>query len=171
VSLDSTKTNLSTTTLAIATYTNTTIFLRLGMDFIQRNATVLYSADGRNWTQLGSKFNIAYDWLTGTFQGEQFAMFFYNPQPGSGYLDVDWYRFVPPPFINAIVQNPDSSMTLYFVNGPGYTNIVQTSSDLGAWQNVSTNIGDSNGFWQFTDPYTNSVPVHFYRSYFEKAGN
>ncbi|HEV2436170.1 MAG TPA: glycoside hydrolase 43 family protein, partial [Verrucomicrobiae bacterium] len=165
VSLDSTKTNLSTTTVTTAPYTNTAIFLRLGMDFIQSRGTVLYSADGLSWTQLGGQFNIAYDWLTGTFQGEQFAIFCYNPQPGAGYLDVDWFRFTPPAFINSIVQNPDSSMTLYFANSPGSTNIIQTAPDLGTWQNVSTNIGDSNGFWQFTDTNAYSLPVQFYRSY------
>ncbi len=112
VSLDSTKTNLSTTTITTALYTNTTIFLRLGMDFIQNRGAVLYSADGRNWLQLGAQFNIAYDWLTGTFQGEQFAMFCYNSQPRTGYVDVDWFRFVPPAFINDLVENPDSSIGL-----------------------------------------------------------
>ena len=165
VSLDSTKTNLSTTTVTTVSYTNTIIFLRLAMDFIKSQGVVLYSADGRNWTQLGGQFNIAYDWLTGTFQGEQFAIFCYNPQPGTGYVDVDWYRLVPPPFINSLVKNPDSSMTLYFANSPGFTNVIQTSSDLSAWQNVSTNIGDANGFWQFTDTNAGLIPVHFYRSF------
>ena len=165
VSLDSTKNNLSTTTVTTAPYTNTTIFLRLGMDFIRSRGTVLYSADGRNWTQLGGQFNIAYDWLTGTFQGEQFAMFCYNPAPGVGYLDVDWFRYVPPAFINDIVENPDSSMTLYFANSPGSTNVIQTSADLNAWQKVSTNIGDANGFWQFTATNTSLRPTLFYRSY------
>src|SRR5579859_3754911 len=165
VSLDSTKNNLSTRTVTTAPYTNTTIFLRLGMDFIQSRGTVLYSADGLSWTQLGGQFNIAYDWLTGTFQGEQFAIFCYNPQPGTGYVDVDWYRLVPPPYINGVVKNPDSSLTLYFANSPGSTNIIQTASDLGTWQNVSTNLGDANGFWQFTDTNANSLPVQFYRSY------
>jgi len=165
VSLDSTKTNLFTTTLAATSYLSTTIFLRLGMDFIKNKGTVLYSADGRNWTQLGGQFNIAYDWLTGTFQGEQFAIFSYNPAPGPGYLDVDWFRFVPPAFVNDIVENPDSSATLYLANSPGFTNIVQASSDLSLWQNVFTNLGDSNGFWQFTDTNASAVPVQFYRSY------
>jgi beta-xylosidase len=164
-SLDSTKNNLSTTTVTTAPYTNTTVFLRLGMDFIRSRGTVLYSADGRHWTQLGGQFNIAYDWLTGTFQGEQFAMFCYNPAPGAGYLDVDWFRYVPPAFINDIIENPDSSMTLYFANSPGFTNIIQTSTNLSIWQDVSTNIGDSNGFWQFTDTSASLVPAQYYRSY------
>jgi beta-xylosidase len=165
VSLDSTKTNLSTTLVTTASYTNTIIYLRLGMDFNKSTAVVLYSADGINWTQLGGKFNIAYDWLTGTFQGEQFATFCYNPQPGSGYLDMDWYRLVPPGFANGIVQNPDSSVTMYFANAPGYTNILQASSDLNTWQNVSTNIGDANGFWHYTDTNAGQTPAKFYQSY------
>jgi beta-xylosidase len=165
VSTDSTKTNLSTTTVTTAPYTNTTIYLRLAMDFLKSKGTVLYSVEGRNWTQLGGQFNIAYDWLTGTFQGEQFAIFCYNPQPGTGYLDVDWFRLVPPAMISDIIKNPDSTMTLYFANSPGSTNRVQASSDLTAWQNVSTNVGDSNGFWQFNDTNASVSPGQFYRSY------
>jgi beta-xylosidase len=165
VSLDSTKTNISTTTVTTATYTNTIIYLRLAMDFNHSTAVVLYSADGINWTQLGPLFNIAYDWLTGTFQGEQFAIFCYNPQPGTGYLDMDWYRLVPPAFSSGIAQNPDSSVTMHFANAPGYTNILQASSDLITWQNVSTNIGDANGFWQFTDTNANQTIARFFQSY------
>lgn len=170
-SLDSTKNNLSTVVLASTPYAGTNIFLRLSMDFVKSKGTALYSADGRNWTQLGGQFNIAYDWLTGTFQGEQFALFCYNQQPGTGYVDVDWFRFVPPAFINDIVENPDSSMTLYFANSPGFTNLIQTSPDLNTWQIVSTNVGDSNGFWQFTDPNAGLTPSGFYRSYNHNTRN
>ncbi len=165
VSLDSTKTNLSTTTVATAPFTGTTIYLRTGLDFINNLGTLLYSSDGVTWTQLGGKFALAYDWLTGTFQGEQFAIFCYNPRPGSGYLDVDWFRFTPPAFINSIVENPDSSATLHFANSPNSTNIIQTTLDLATWQNISTNVSDSNGFWQFTQTNGNQFPGHFYRSY------
>jgi hypothetical protein len=78
---------------------------------------------------------------------------------------VDWFRFVPPAFVNDIVENPDSIMTMYFANSPGFTNIIQASPDLSTWQNVSTNIGDSNGFWQFTDTNAGLIPAQFYRSY------
>jgi beta-xylosidase len=168
VSTDQTKNNLITTTVTTAPYANTTIFLRLGMDFIKSKGTVLYSADGITWTQLGGQFNIAYDWYTGTFQGEQFAIFCYNLQPGTGYLDVHWFRFTPPAFINDIVENPDSSMTLYFANSPNSTNFVQASTNLpasAAWQNISTNIADGGGSWQFTDTNTSVLPSRFYRSY------
>jgi beta-xylosidase len=165
VPTDTTDTNLATTTLATTSFTGTAIYLRAGLDFIKNLGTLLYSSDGINWAQLGGKFNLAYDWATGTFQGEQFAMFCYNPQPGTGYLDVDWFRFMPPAFINSIVQNSDSSTTLHFANSPGFTNIIQASSDLGAWKNISTNIGDANGFWQFTDINASQIPTEFYRSY------
>jgi beta-xylosidase len=165
VPIDGTDTNLATTTIATAPFTGTTIYLRTGLDFIKNLGTLLYSADGKTWTQLGSKFNLAYDWATGTFQGEQYAIFCYNPQPGAGYLDIDWFRFTPPAFINSIVQNPDSSMTLYLANSPGSTNTLQTAADLNTWQNISTNLADSNGFWQFTDTNANLFPIQFYRSY------
>jgi beta-xylosidase len=164
VSLDSTKTNLGTTTVITTPYTNTGIFLGLDMDIIKSAGTVLYSSDGSNWTQLGGPFNIAYDWLTGTFQGEQFAIFCYNPQPGTGYLDVDWFQFTPPAFINGIVQNPDSSMTVRFASSPGSTNIIQAAPDLNTWHNISTNLSDANGFWQFTDTNASTLPARFYRS-------
>jgi beta-xylosidase len=167
-SLDSTKNNLANTTLATTPYTNTTIFLRVSMDFIKSKGTVLYSADGRNWTPLGSQFNIAYDWLTGTFQGEQYAIFCFNPQPGSGYVDVDWFRLEPPPVISDIVPNSNSSMTLRFLNSPNSTNVIQATTSLEqptTWQNISTNLADVSGLWQFTDTNANQLSARFYRSY------
>jgi beta-xylosidase len=167
VSTSSTKNNLITTTVTTAPYTNSTIFLRLGMDFIKRKGAVLYSADGRNWTPLGGQFNIAYDWLTGTFQGEQFAIFCFNAQPGAGYVDVDWFRLEPPAFIADIVLNSNSSTILSFANGPNSTNVIQATTNLvsPAWQSVSTNVADGSGLWQFTDTNASQRPARFYRSY------
>ena len=86
-------------------------------------------------------------------------------EPGKGLVDVDWFRMALPAFITGIVLNSNSSMTLYFANSPGFTNIIQASTDLSTWQNVSTNIGDSNGFWQFTDANASLIPAQFYRSF------
>jgi beta-xylosidase len=171
--LDSTKNNLSTTTLAVAPYTNTSVFLRLTMDFTKNKATVLYGSDGRSWTQLGSQANIAYDWLTGTFQGEQYAIFCYNPQPSSGYLDIDSFRMEPPALIAGAEQS-GAGITLHFENGPNSTNVIQASADLGAsanWQNISTNKADANGTWQFTDTNFTSIPARFYRTFVPNGGN
>jgi hypothetical protein len=137
------------------------------MDFTRNKGTVFYSANGRNWTQLGGQFNIAYDWLTGTFQGEQYAIFCFNAQPGSGYVDVDWFRLEPPPVISSIVANSDASVTLYFLNGPNSTNVIQATTNLGqptTWQNLSTNVADGGGLWQFTDTNTSATSVRYYRS-------
>jgi len=147
VPIDTTDTNLATTTVATAPFAGTTIYLRTGLDFVQNLGTLLYSSDGLAWTQLGGQFNLAYDWATGTSQGEQFAIFCYNAQPGAGYLDVDWFRFAPPPFMAGLAPNANSSMTLYFESSPDSTNIVQAATNLAAsaWQNVSTNITDGSG--------------------------
>jgi beta-xylosidase len=166
VPTDGTDTNLATTTVTTAPFTGANIFLRLGLDFVQNKGACAYSSDGRTWTALGGTFNLAYDWATGTFQGEQFAIFCYNASPGAGFVDVDWFRMVPPPVIADVVPNSNSSITLYFANSPGSTNVVQAATNLAvpAWQNVSTNLADAGGWWQFTDSNTSAWPGRFYRS-------
>ncbi len=69
------------------------IFLRTDLDFVRNRGTCSYSLDEKQWTTLGGEFNLAFDWRTGTFQGEQFAIFCFNPQPGDGFVDVDSFRF------------------------------------------------------------------------------
>ena len=165
VPIDGTDTNLADTTLATVPFTGTTLYLRAGLDFVEDLGTLLYSADGKNWTQLGSQFNLAYDWATGTFQGEQFALFCYNPQPGSGYLDVDWFRMTPPAVISNIVRNSDSSLTVYYANKPNSSNIIQASVNLANWENILTNKVNGNGLGQFTYTNASQWPAQFYRSY------
>ncbi len=165
VSTDSTKTNLVNATFATASYTNAILYLRLTMDYIHNIGICSYSPDGINWTGLGNRFSLAYNYLTGTFQGEQYAIFCYNANPGTGYVDVDWFRFEPPAFIANVAPDPDSSMTISFENSPNSTNIVQASPDLNAWRNIFTNVANSNGTWQVTDPNAGLAPVQFYRSY------
>ena len=69
------------------------LHLRTDMDFKTNLAEVAYSVDGKQWHGLDGSFKLAYDWRTGTFQGQQFALFCYNPKPGAGYLDVDSFEF------------------------------------------------------------------------------
>ncbi len=71
----------------------TNLFLRTEMDFTRNQGTCAYSLDGANWTTPGGEFNLAFDWRTGTFQGEQFAIFCFNPQPGEGFVDIDSFTF------------------------------------------------------------------------------
>jgi len=69
------------------------IYLKMKLDFASNKGTCSYSYDSIKWNDLGETFEIAYDWRTGTFQGEQFAIFCYNPNPGDGYLDIDFFNF------------------------------------------------------------------------------
>lgn len=66
-----------------------TLWLRTDTDFTHRLGRVGYSLDGRRWHDVGGTFPLAYDWRTGTFQGQQFALSCYNSSPTGGYLDVD----------------------------------------------------------------------------------
>jgi uncharacterized repeat protein (TIGR03803 family) len=75
---------------------------------------------------------------------------------------------VPPAVITQIVHNPNQSVTLSFLGGPGSTNVIQATTVLGPsalWQNISTNQADLIGFWQFTDSTAILFPFKFYRSY------
>ncbi len=65
------------------------LWLRTDTDFTTDRARVAYSLDGRRWTGLGGDFPLAFAWRTGTFQGEQLALFCYAPTPSRGWLDVD----------------------------------------------------------------------------------
>jgi beta-xylosidase len=69
------------------------LYLRTSLDFVRNKGACAYSLDGAQWNALGDEFDLAFDWRTGTFQGEQFAIFCYNPNPGAGYADIDWFRF------------------------------------------------------------------------------
>lgn len=68
------------------------LYLRTDLDFTTDTGRVAYSFDAASWTELGGEFPLAFDWQTGTFQGQQFALFCFNPKPGDGYLDVDEFR-------------------------------------------------------------------------------
>jgi uncharacterized repeat protein (TIGR03803 family) len=73
----------------------------------------------------------------------------------------------PPAVITGIVLNSDGSATLHFLGGPGSTNIIQTTTSLMPpveWQNVSTNVADAVGAWQFIKTNTTNS-TQFYRSY------
>jgi beta-xylosidase len=85
------------TNLASAALSGTNLYLRTEMDFTKKRGLCSYSADGANWTVLGGPFNLAFDWQTGTFQGEKFAIFCFNPDPGGGFVDVDWFHFQDKP--------------------------------------------------------------------------
>ena len=73
----------------------------------------------------------------------------------------------PPAIITNVVRNLNGSVTLYFLGGPSVTNVIQSATNLAppvAWQNVSTNVADANGAWQFTQTNLTNA-TQFYRSY------
>ena len=72
----------------------------------------------------------------------------------------------PPAMITNVACNLNGTVTLYFLGGPDTTNVVQAAASLAplvAWQNISTNVADAQGAWQFTD--NNNTATRFYRSY------
>lgn len=68
------------------------LYLRTALDFVRNKGVCAYSLDGDRWVTMGGEFDLAFDWRTGTFQGEQFAIFYYNQNPGDGHIDIDWFR-------------------------------------------------------------------------------
>ena len=74
-----------------------TLWLRTDMDFVRDEGRVAYSSDGRKWTGVGDHFPLKFDWRTGTFQGQQFALSCYNARPDGGYIDIDSFTLSPLP--------------------------------------------------------------------------
>jgi beta-xylosidase len=73
-----------------------TVQLALAMDYTNNTGRCGYSLDGKSWTAIGEVFPLRWDWRTGTFQGQQYAVFCFNPQTSEGYVDVDSLRYVEP---------------------------------------------------------------------------
>jgi beta-xylosidase len=71
------------------------LWLRTDTDFDTSTGALAYSLDGRRWTVVGGSFPLRFDWRTGTFQGEQFAISCYNPDSSGGHLDVDSFTLSP----------------------------------------------------------------------------
>ncbi|MBR0552807.1 glycoside hydrolase family 43 protein [Stakelama marina] len=71
------------------------LWLRASLDFKTDRGRFSYSTDGQRWTRIGTPFPLAFAWRTGTFQGEQFALFCYNRSQSSGYLDIDSFTLTP----------------------------------------------------------------------------
>jgi hypothetical protein len=74
---------------------------------------------------------------------------------------------IVPATITNIVRNLDGSITLSFLGSPNSTNVVWAATNLlsANWQDLSTNVADGGGAWQFTDTNAIQFPARFYRSY------
>lgn len=74
----------------------------------------------------------------------------------------------PPAVIANIIRNLDASVTLYCLGGPNSTNVIQATATLAPpilWQNISTNVADPGGTWQYTDSNHSTTSTRIYRSY------
>ena len=72
----------------------------------------------------------------------------------------------PPAITTSIVNNANGTVTLYFLGGANTTNVIQTATSLAppvTWVDVSTNVPDANGNWQFTGDAIDTT--RFYHSY------
>jgi uncharacterized repeat protein (TIGR03803 family) len=120
-----------------------------------------FSAVANNGTNADGAFPVAPVTRAGnTLYGTTFA-------GGPGAVGTVFGVAIPAPVvITSILNNLNGSVTLNFSGGPNSTNVVQATSDLSAtpiiWQNVSTNLADGNGWWQFTDVTISSN--RFYRA-------
>jgi hypothetical protein len=63
------------------------------LDFIHNQGVCSDCLGQTQWKSPGGEFNPAFDWRTGTFQGEQFALCCFNPKTSSGFVNVDWFKF------------------------------------------------------------------------------
>ncbi len=83
---------------------------------------------------------------------------------GTVYLEA---AAAPPSPANAslIVTGGNGVPTITFAGIPGRTNVVQASTNLINWTNISTNVAGPNGLWQVTDPAATNFVNRFYRSY------
>jgi beta-xylosidase len=70
------------------------VYLSLQMNFQSNLGQTAYSLDGLTWSTIGNSFALKWDWATGTFQGEQYAIFNYDAAQSSGYVDINRASFV-----------------------------------------------------------------------------
>jgi beta-xylosidase len=71
-----------------------TVYLTLRMNFTNNQGQTAYSLDGVTWNTIGNSFPLLWDWATGTFQGEQYAVFNFNAAASSGLVDINRFSFI-----------------------------------------------------------------------------
>lgn len=69
------------------------IYLKMECDFTTDNALFSYSFDDKEWKQLGDKFHMIFSMAH--FTGNKFAIFNYATREAGGYVDVDFFRYLP----------------------------------------------------------------------------
>ena len=117
------------------------------------------NTDGTDFTDLG---NFGFTINTYTEGGIALAgNNFYVTTYGGGEYGYGTVLSISPsrPIINSIVTNTNRTVTISCSGDAGLFYLMQAATNLAAspipWQNVSTNLADTNGVWQFTDALTN----------------
>jgi subtilase family serine protease len=93
-------------------------------------------------------------------------MLFVTNNYGSATSSVATLTIFVPPGIGGFSANLDGSFTLNLLGTPGYTYILQGTTNLIApagWRPVATNTLDGSGVWLFTDFSATNLPQQFYR--------
>ncbi|MAT69901.1 MAG: glycosyl hydrolase [Planctomycetaceae bacterium] len=138
------------------------VLLELRMDFETNQGQAGYSVDGVAWASLGDPFPLLWDWATGTFQGEQYAIFNYSPDASSGYVDVERATFVQRSDFDrdgdVDVDDFQRLYTYHFASLPGSTPL--ETFGYGDWDGDLDN--DYDDFWQFQSDY---VALHGREAY------
>lgn len=73
---------------------------------------------------------------------------------------------LPPTIITGIAANNDGSVTLNLNGAPGYTYVLEITTNLipsPNWSPVATNTPVTSGVWQFTDTQVTNFTQRFYR--------
>ncbi len=68
-----------------------------------------------------------------------------------------------PAVIAQIVRNANASITLNGNGKPGSNYVVQASTNLAGWTDISTNAADAGGQWRMTDTDAVHYPFRYYR--------
>jgi len=68
---------------------NKTIWLKSTWDYTGLNKYA-YSLDGKDFKTLGD----SYQFTWGSYRGDRIGIFNYNTLANSGFIDVDWFRYI-----------------------------------------------------------------------------
>jgi Pro-kumamolisin, activation domain/Domain of unknown function (DUF5011)/Cadherin-like domain/Immunoglobulin domain len=97
---------------------------------------------------------------------DQFTYTISDGWGGTNFQTVNITVVYATPNITSVAANSDGSFTLNLAGAPGYTYILETTTDLfspAGWQPIATNMLDISGVWQFNDAQAASFPQRFYR--------
>lgn len=72
--------------------------------------------------------------------------------------------FTAPARFDAVTRAVDGRVQFQLIGTPGRSYVIQTSPDLAAWSNLSTNALPAGGFVNYSDSTATNAPRRFYRA-------